>query len=178
MAAPEIVGCQPSFRIDSYDEAISHYVDWLGFSLDWEWRSEPNAPAIVSVSRDHLSLFLNEAETTSGVWLRVSVVGLEEMFAEWNSKRPGIASLVLEPPYDLPTVYLEDPFGNGMALQEAETDEMKRDREDKISEVVAHLQTSVLDGAETPKPGELAKQCACSAGIASDALARFAAARL
>ncbi len=173
MTAPRIVGCQPSFKIDDYDQAVAHYVEWLGFNLDWEWRSEPGAPVIISVSRDGLSLFLSEAETTSGMWLRVSVAGLEAMFAEWDQRKPGAASLVLEQPYELPTVYLEDPFGNGMALQEAETDQMKSEREEKTLEVLAYLREKCGDADEMPGPDELSKICRCSSGIASDALARF-----
>ncbi len=31
-----ILSVTPSFKIDSYEEAVDHYVDWLGFNLDWD----------------------------------------------------------------------------------------------------------------------------------------------
>jgi hypothetical protein len=31
----------PILYIGSYDEAKAHYVDWLGFQIEWEFRLEP-----------------------------------------------------------------------------------------------------------------------------------------
>jgi hypothetical protein len=28
----------PVFGVSSYEAAVEHYIDWLGFTLDWEWR--------------------------------------------------------------------------------------------------------------------------------------------
>ena len=69
---PRFIGCRPAFRIHDSEQAIAHYVDWLGFNLDFEWRAEHGAPTIMSVSRDSLSLFLNEdAPVSEKSWLRV-----------------------------------------------------------------------------------------------------------
>ncbi|MAF13185.1 hypothetical protein CMK11_22250 [Candidatus Poribacteria bacterium] len=42
-SSPNMTRVQPVFRIE-YEEAVAHYVDWLGFAIDWEWRREPGAP--------------------------------------------------------------------------------------------------------------------------------------
>ena len=36
----EFIQIVPNLRIGSAREAIAFYVDWLGFNLDWEWRSD------------------------------------------------------------------------------------------------------------------------------------------
>ncbi|MDK1023881.1 MAG: hypothetical protein QGD92_06575 [Gammaproteobacteria bacterium] len=40
MTKPKIMEIVPVLGIGSYDEAVAHYVDWLGFDLDREWREE------------------------------------------------------------------------------------------------------------------------------------------
>ena len=30
----------PVFGVGSYEETVSHYVEWLGFRVDWEYREE------------------------------------------------------------------------------------------------------------------------------------------
>ena len=63
--APNIATIIPVFGIGSYDEAVAHYVDWLGFNLDWEWRSAPGRPVIMAISRPGVGLMLNEANTSA-----------------------------------------------------------------------------------------------------------------
>ena len=36
----------PILHIDSYEEAKAYYVDWLGFKIDWEFRSSRLFPSI------------------------------------------------------------------------------------------------------------------------------------
>ena len=174
MAEPKIVACQPGFKIDNYEAAVEHYVDWLGFNLDWEWRAEPGAPVILSVTRDELSLFLNEEEGPAGIWLRVSVVGLPALVDEWNSKRPDAVELILEQPFELPTAYIADPFGNGLALQELQTEASLKEQEIKVAEVLEYLVANHEGDDAWPTPERIAEQCEVSLGIASEALNAFA----
>lgn len=169
--SPRIVSCQPAFRISSYSEAVAHYVEWLGFNLDWEWRSEPDAPVIVSVSRDNLSLFLNEQEVASNVWLRVSVIGLEGMVDEWNERRLGSIELIFEQPYELPTAYVADPFGNGLALQELQTEQMKMEHDLQVERAMAFLEQH--HEKQLLSPETLAVECDCTLGVASEAIGVF-----
>lgn len=170
---PRIESCQPAFKISGYDQAVAHYVDWLGFNLDWEWRAEPDAPVIISVSRDNLSLFLNEEEAAEGVWLRVSVVGLEQLVAEWNKRRPEAVELILEQPYEIPTAYIADPFGNGLALQELQTDAIREARQQQVQAALEYLQASFSDASDLPTSEALAEFCGCSSGVVSQALGAF-----
>lgn len=48
--------------------------------------------------------------------LRVQVSNIEGIADEWNEKRPGAVKVFLEQPYEIPTAFIKDPFGNVMAL--------------------------------------------------------------
>jgi len=50
----------PILRIFSVEKAKEFYVDYLGFSVDWEHHFEENTPAYLQVSRDGLLLHLSE----------------------------------------------------------------------------------------------------------------------
>lgn len=71
--------------------AVAHYVDWLGFNLDWEWREAPGRSVIMAISHDGVSLMLNEDDERSvGSWLTLSVTHLQALADEWNPKRPNL----------------------------------------------------------------------------------------
>ena len=37
---PTIDTIVPVFGVGSYEETVSHYFEWLGFRVDWEYREE------------------------------------------------------------------------------------------------------------------------------------------
>lgn len=43
--APNMTRIGPVLRILSYEDAVAYYVDWLGFTIDWEWRETPGRTA-------------------------------------------------------------------------------------------------------------------------------------
>jgi hypothetical protein len=57
---------RPALRIGNFETAIDHYVAWLGFNLDWEWREAPGQPAIGFLSRDHFAFMINEYPDAPG----------------------------------------------------------------------------------------------------------------
>ncbi|MCH8292965.1 hypothetical protein IH992_17895, partial [Candidatus Poribacteria bacterium] len=115
---PKITEIVPVFGIGSYDEAVAHYVDWLGFNLDWEWREAPGRPVIMAISRDGVSLMLNEHPASSSASsLVLKVTDIYAFAEEWNAKRPNSVTVDIEPPYDIPSISLRDPFGNSMDFQ-------------------------------------------------------------
>ena len=172
---PRFIVCRPAFRIHDSEQAIAHYVDWLGFNLDFEWRAEHGAPTIMSVSRDSLSLFLNEdASVSEKSWLRVSVTELAELVAEWNAKRPGSLEIISEQPYEIPTVYVADPFGNGLAIQEAQSAEVERLRSQELAAAKALIEANMNRNEPIPTTAEIVAELGCSQGVASEALVKFA----
>ncbi|MGA2259146.1 MAG: glyoxalase superfamily protein, partial [Thermoguttaceae bacterium] len=87
----------PILRIFSVEKAKEFYVDYLGFTVDWEHQFEDNTPTYLQVSRDGLTLHLSEHHgdccpcSTVFVWM----TGIEEFHREITSKgckylRPGI----------------------------------------------------------------------------------------
>jgi hypothetical protein len=173
MDTPTILGCIPSFKIDSYEAAVTHYIEWLGFNLDWEWRSETNKPVIMSISRDNLSLFLSEAGEQSPTVLRVQVSNLVGLVGGWNQKRPGSVEVILEQPYEIPTAYVRDPFGNMMALQEAQTAEAATERSTNADRVRDYLNNVLRAGATRPTPQQIVDEVGGTLGVASEVLSDF-----
>jgi len=50
----------PIFRIFDEAKAREFYVDFLGFTIDWEHRFEPGLPLYMQVSKDDCILHLSE----------------------------------------------------------------------------------------------------------------------
>ena len=73
----------------SFDEAKARefYLDWLGFSVDWEHRFEPSLPLYMQVSRNGVVLHLSEhhGDATPGSHVRVEVSGLAAFMPSWRA---------------------------------------------------------------------------------------------
>jgi catechol 2,3-dioxygenase-like lactoylglutathione lyase family enzyme len=109
----------------SFDEAKARefYLDWLGFSVDWEHRFEPNAPLYMQVSRNGVVLHLSEhhGDATPGSHVRVEVSGLAAFHAELDAKRyknnrPGLET----PPWGGLEMTVTDPCGNRITFAQGE----------------------------------------------------------
>ncbi len=83
----------------SFDEAkaLELYVDWLGFTVDWQHRFEPGLPLYMQVSRGDCVLHVSEhhGDATPGSAVRIRVDDLEAFHAEISAKnykngRPGL----------------------------------------------------------------------------------------
>ncbi|SVA52200.1 uncharacterized protein METZ01_LOCUS105054, partial [marine metagenome] len=48
---PTIGNVVPVLSVGSYEETVSHYVEWLGFDVNWEYREE-QLPFVISITRD------------------------------------------------------------------------------------------------------------------------------
>jgi ribosomal-protein-alanine N-acetyltransferase len=111
----------PIFRIFSLEKAREFYVDFLGFKVDWEHRFEPEAPALVQVSRDGLTFYLSEhhGDGTPGSIAYVSVTGVRELHRELNDKkyrynRPGLQ----QQEWGMTELTVIDPFNNRITFGE------------------------------------------------------------
>lgn len=113
----------PVLRIFSVEKAREYYIDYAGFHLDWEHRSEPNSPLYLQVSRDGLVLHLSEhyGDGSPGTCFHVEYLGVEALHAELSAKnyrywRPGLTKTF----HGTPQITLVDPFGNKLYLGEPE----------------------------------------------------------
>jgi len=174
MAETVIKGMVPVIGIRSYEEAVAHYVDWLGFNLDWEWREAPGKPVIMSISRDVASLMLNESgDPAPGAWLTLSVSDLEALAAEWNGRRPDSVSVVIGPPYDIPSLCITDPFGNRMDFQQPVGEAEEKARAERAVLMREHVRRELAEGKPCPAPEQLVRAIGPPIGMAMDVLCEF-----
>lgn len=108
----------------SFDEAKAKefYLEYLGFTVDFEHRFEPELPLYMSVSRAGLTLHLSEhhGDAVPGATVFVELTGVRELHAELAAKnygflRPGIE----DAPWNAWVMQLTDPFGNRLRLSES-----------------------------------------------------------
>ena len=112
----------PILRIFEVEKAREFYLDFLGFSMDWEHRFGPNFPIYMQVSRSGLTLHLSEhhGDASPGSTVHVRMKGVDAYRAELIGKhyaysKPGIQE-------DAPggrTLEVPDPFGNRIRFSEA-----------------------------------------------------------
>jgi catechol 2,3-dioxygenase-like lactoylglutathione lyase family enzyme len=170
----EFILIKPTLRIGSAREAIAFYVDWLGFNLDWEWRRDADSPAIVHVSRDGQAIFLSEDDSGSfGAQLNITVSDLDTFACELETRRPGEATVYIEPPYDIPSIRLSDPFGNHIGFQQRQSDAEQTARDEKTSELRALIRQYHAKHGETPTLEYLLEHLEVSFGLAIEVIAEF-----
>jgi catechol 2,3-dioxygenase-like lactoylglutathione lyase family enzyme len=112
----------PILRIFDLEKAREFYLDFLGFTLDWNHRFGPNFPIYMQVSRSGLSLHLSEhhGDASPGSTVFVRMKGVDALHAELIGKgyaysKPGIQD-------DAPggrLLEVPDPFGNRIRFSEA-----------------------------------------------------------
>ena len=109
----------------SFDEAKARefYVDWLGFTVDWEHRFEPTLPLYMQISRAGILLHISEhhGDGTPGSRIRINCTGLRELHAEligkqYKNNRPGLE----RPEWGGLEVTVIDPCHNCITFAEAD----------------------------------------------------------
>jgi catechol 2,3-dioxygenase-like lactoylglutathione lyase family enzyme len=111
----------PILRIFSVEKAKEFYVEYLGFSVDWEHRFEPEPPLYMQISRGNSVLHLSEhqGDACPGSTVFVEMTGVEELHREITAKnyrylRPGIQPQ----PWHAKVMGVIDPFGNRIRFSE------------------------------------------------------------
>lgn len=110
----------PILRIFDVEKAKEFYLGYLGFSLDWEHRFEPNTPLYMQISRGEVVLHLSEhyGDGVPGAATIVVMTGIEELLRELSGKkykyyRPGVQ---VQP--WAKEMGVIDPFGNRIRFSE------------------------------------------------------------
>lgn len=118
---PTMLHVTPIFRMFDEQKAKQFYLDYLGFTLEWEHRYEPDMPLYMAVSLGGLKLHLSEhyGDCTPGSSVRIAIDGLDSYHERLISQkhtysRPGIHT----PPWGGREMTLTDPFGNRLTLFE------------------------------------------------------------
>ena len=115
---PTIDNIVPVLSVGSYEETVSHYVEWLGFNVDWEYREE-QLPFVISITRDGFSFMLAESETSTGSWTTIYVSDLDAMSEELNSRRSNSVKIELYPPNDIAQIHVIDPWKNLLVFEQS-----------------------------------------------------------
>ena len=110
---------RPILRIFDETKAREFYVDFLGFTIDWQHRFEPGLPVYMQVSRGACVLHLSEhhGDGSPGAALRIESADLDAFHVELLSKdsryaRPGIDVT----PWGTRDMSVKDPFGNRLTF--------------------------------------------------------------
>ena len=107
----------------SFDEvkAKEFYVDFLGFTIDWEHRFEDNTPLYMQLSKDNCIIHLSEhhGDSSPGASLRILAQGLdayqkELLEKQYKNARPSIQHM----PWGTRDMAITDPFGNKLIFNE------------------------------------------------------------
>ena len=100
----------PIIRIFDEAKAREFYVDFMGFTVDWEHRFHPNAPLYMQVSRSGVTLHLSEhyGDGTPGSVVYIRGRNIAALAKEMNAKGARFARP--SPTNTHPT--MTDPFGN------------------------------------------------------------------
>jgi hypothetical protein len=112
-------GAVPIFRVASLRASVEHYVNVLGFNMDFE-----GPGPFASVSRDRCTVFLCEGDQGHpGTWAWIGVSDTDQLHAEYQRKGANIR----HPPTNYPWAYemqVADLDGNVLRLGS----DVKKDR--------------------------------------------------
>lgn len=111
----------PVLRMFDVAKAKEFYLDYLGFTIDFEHRFHENAPLFMGISRGGVSLFLSEhhGDGTPGTHVTIQVEGVDDLLDELRAKNyrymnPGIQ--VQE--WGTRDLMVVDPFNNRIIFSE------------------------------------------------------------
>ncbi|SMX72895.1 glyoxalase superfamily protein [Brevibacterium linens] len=111
----------PVLRIHDAALARDFYLDYLGFTVEWEHRFEPGMPLYLRIHRDETTLDLSEhhGDGTPGTVVWVPVVNAAALLAEISARpHPRLSPGIDRHAPGGPTVEVTDPFGNVMRFCE------------------------------------------------------------
>lgn len=115
---------RPAPILRSFDEAKARefYLDYLGFSVDFEHRFEPGMPLYMGISRNGLTLHISEhhGDATPGSTVYIPMSGIDEFHTELKGKAyANLNPSIYDAPWHARVMELADPFGNRLRFSEA-----------------------------------------------------------
>lgn len=122
--ALQISGAIPLIRMFSEEKAREFYVDFLGFSIEWEHRFEEDLPLYAQIRRGDLVIHLtgHHGDATPGSTLFIPITGIENLHAELNAKRYAHARPGIKHEGWGDVMEIADPFGNRLRFCELSPD--------------------------------------------------------
>ncbi len=111
----------PTLRMFDVAKAREFYLDFLGFTVDFEHRFHDNAPLFMRVSRGDLLLYLSEhhGDGSPGVHITIRTHDVDELLRELATKRYRYYNpSVLDTDWGTRDLTVIDPFGNRLNFSE------------------------------------------------------------
>lgn len=109
----------PIFRIFEEAKAREFYLDYLGYTIDFEHRFADNMPLYMGICRDGARLHLSEhhGDCCPGSSARVEVDDIRGLHRELKAKKyrflnPGVQ----QQPWGSTEMDIKDPFGNRLTF--------------------------------------------------------------
>lgn len=112
----------PILRIFDVVKAREFYVDFLGFTVDWEHRFDEASPLYLQITLAGCTLHLSEhyGDCCPGSTVFLRVTGLRDYHASLTAKQYGYLRPGLEPTFhNSLCMETTDPFGNRLRFDEA-----------------------------------------------------------
>jgi uncharacterized glyoxalase superfamily protein PhnB len=109
----------PILRIFDEAKAREFYVDFLGFSIDWEHRFEPGTPLYMQISKGGCLIQLSEhhGDCCPGGAMRIETDVLDEFHTELTGKKyKYYRPFIQEQPWGTRDMTVGDPFGNRLTF--------------------------------------------------------------
>ena len=111
----------PILRMYDIGKTREFYLDYLGFTVEFQHRFHENAPLFMGVSRDGLYLFLSEhhGDGSPVVHICIDVTGLDDLFRELQSKNYRYMNpAIQEQEWGTRDLTVYDPVGNHITFRE------------------------------------------------------------
>lgn len=123
---PDFQSVVPILRIFDVKKADEFYLDFLGFTVDWNHRFDDDAPLYRQISKGNLVLHLSEHHGDGspgvkiGVMMRQGITGYHQELITKNYRymRPGLETGYEGP--DSQELTVIDPFGNTITFCQLE----------------------------------------------------------
>ncbi len=112
----------PILRIFDVAKAKEFYIDWLGFTIEFEHQFEPDTPYYFGIGRDGIQLHLSEhyGDATPGSKVYITCNEIEKFYTEllqtrpYKYYRPGLEKTF----YGAMCIEVGNPFGNKLSFNE------------------------------------------------------------
>ena len=124
MTGPQFSPAVPILRIFDEHKAREFYIDFLGFTIEWEHRFADGMPLYLQISRGGLTLHLSEhhGDGTPGTTVYAPVTGIRVWQQALVAQAYGFARPdVVDVPWGQ-QMEIADPFGNRLRFCEVGDD--------------------------------------------------------
>ncbi len=111
----------PVLRVLDEPKAREFYLDYLGFTVEFEARFQENAPLFMGIHRGNVRLFLSEhhGDGAPGAHICIEMSGLRELHAELKSKKYKYMNPeIIEQEWGTWEMTVYDPFNNHVTFRE------------------------------------------------------------